>query len=246
MGLLDGKVVVVTGAGSGMGKATAVICAREGAKVVLSDVSGAEEATAAAIGGDTVAMRCDASDEAQVEALVGEAVSRFGRLDAMMNVAGVSDGGLLEGVGQEQYDFIMNVNLRGVVWGTKHAIRAMKDNGGGAIVNWSSLAGLMPSAGASIYSASKAAVVQLTKSAAVEYGHANIRANALCPGMIATEGMGALALKYDPSKATRNPLGRAGKPEDAGELAAFLASDRASYLTGVIIPLDGGWNAKLA
>jgi NAD(P)-dependent dehydrogenase (short-subunit alcohol dehydrogenase family) len=246
MGLLDGKVVAVTGAGSGMGKATAVICAREGAKVVLSDVSGAEDDTAAAIGSEAVAMRCDASDEAQVEALVREAVSRFGRLDAMMNVAGVSGGGLLEGIEQEQFDFIMNVNLRGVFWGTKHAIRAMKENGGGAIINWASLAGLMPSAGASIYSASKAAVVQLTKSTAVEYGHANIRANAMCPGMIATEGMGAQALQYDPTKATRNPLGRAGTPEDAGELAAFLASDRASYLNGVIIPLDGGWGIKLA
>ena len=246
MGILEGKVAVITGAGSGMGKASAKIFAREGAKLVISDVSGAEEQTAAEIGGDVVARHCDISQEDQIAALVDEALSRYGRLDAMLNVAGVSGGGPIELTEQDAYDFIMNVNLRGVYWGTKHAIRAMKLGGGGTIINWSSLAGIVPSLGASVYSASKAAVAHLTKSTAVECGAANIRANAICPGMIATEGMGAMALKYDATKATRNPLGRAGTADDAGELAAFLASDRASYINGVVIPLDGGWGIKLA
>jgi NAD(P)-dependent dehydrogenase (short-subunit alcohol dehydrogenase family) len=246
MGLLDGKVAVVTGAGSGMGRACARIFAREGARLVVSDVSGAEAQTADEIDGEVVARPCDVSQEAEVAALIEAAVTRFGRLDAMLNVGGVSFGGLIESVEEPDFDRVIAVNLKGVFWGTKHAVRAMKATGGGSIINWSSLAGLVPSFGANVYSASKAAVVQLTKSTAVEYGPHNIRANAICPGIIATEGMGALALKSDPTKATRNPLGRAGTPEDAGELAAFLASDRAGYLNGVIIPLDGGWGIKLA
>lgn len=246
MGLLDGKVAVVTGAGSGMGKASAQIFAREGARLVISDISGAEEQTAAGIDGEVVARRCDVSKEDQVAALIATAVEKFGRVDALLNVGGISFGGLIESVEEPDFDRVIDVNLKGVFWGTKYAVRAMKENGGGSIVNWSSLAGLVPSFGANVYSASKAAVVQLTKSTAVEYGPHNIRANAICPGMIATEGMGAMALKHDPGKAARNPLGRAGTSEDAGELAAFLASDRASYLNGVIIPLDGGWGIKLA
>lgn len=246
MGLLEGKVAVISGAGSGMGKAAARIFAREGARLVICDVSGAEDQTAAEIGGDVVARHCDVSDEAQVAALVEAAVSRFGRLDALLNVAGIAGGGFIETISEADYDRLMNVNMKGVFLGTKYAVRAMKENGGGSIINWSSLAGLVPSFAASIYSASKAAVAHFTKSTAIEYGSANIRANAICPGMIVTEGMGTLALQTDPTKATRNPLGRAGTADDAGELAAFLASDRAGYLNGVIIPLDGGWGIKLA
>jgi NAD(P)-dependent dehydrogenase (short-subunit alcohol dehydrogenase family) len=246
MGLLDGKVAVITGAGSGMGRAVAEIFAREGAKLVISDVSGAEQKTADKIGGKIVVRSCNVADEDQVAALVAAAVSTYGRLDAMLNVAGIGAGGMLESLDQAHVDRIFDINFKGVFYGSKHAIRAMKDNGGGAIVNWASLAALIPSFGGSIYSASKAAVMQLTKSIAIEYGAANIRANAICPGMIHTEGMGEQALRAQPDKATRNPLRRAGKPEDAGELAAFLASDRASYLNGVIIPIDGGWSCTMA
>lgn len=246
MGLLEGKVAVVTGAGSGMGKASARIFAREGARLVISDVSGAQDQTAAEIGGDVAAMHCDVSNEEQVIALVARAVKTFGRLDAILNVGGVAGGGPIETIEEAEVDRIMNVNFKGVFWGTKHAVRAMKDNGGGSIINWSSLAGLVPSPYAQVYSASKAAVAQLTKSTAVECGAFNIRANAICPGLIVTEGMGSQALASDPTKATRNPLGRSGTADDAGELAAFLASDRAGYLNGVIIPLDGGWGIKLA
>jgi NAD(P)-dependent dehydrogenase (short-subunit alcohol dehydrogenase family) len=246
MGLLDGKVAVITGAGSGMGKATAKIFAREGAKLVISDRSGAEQQTAAEIDGEVVVRSCDVSDEDQVAALVAAAVSTYGRLDAMLNVAGIGVGGRLDDLDEAELDRVFGINFKGVVFGCKHAVRAMRDNGGGAIINWSSLSGMIPAPGAVAYATSKAGVIHLTKAIAVEYGPANIRANALCPGVIPTEGMGAASMAKTPSKQTRNPLGRAGKPEDAGELAAFLASDRANYLSGVIIPLDGGWSCTMA
>jgi NAD(P)-dependent dehydrogenase (short-subunit alcohol dehydrogenase family) len=246
MGILDGKVAVITGAGSGMGKATAKIFAQEGARLVISDVSGAEAQTAAEIGGDIVVRHCDVSKEDQVEALIAAAVSRYGRLDAMLNVAGIGVGGMLVSFEEAELDRIFSINFKGVFFGSKHAVRAMKDTGGGTITNWSSLSGLVPAAGTVGYGASKASVIHLTKTVAVEYGPSNIRANALCPGVITTEGMGAASAAKTPGKATRNPLGRAGKAEDAGDLAAFLASDKATYLNGVIIPLDGGWSCTMA
>jgi len=247
MGLLDGKVAVITGAGSGMGKASAKIFAREGARLVISDVSGAEQQTAADIGGgDVLAMACNVAHEDQVAALVAAAVARYGRLDAMLNVAGIGVGGRLDDLEESELDRVFDINFKGVVFGCKHAVNAMKNNGGGTIINWSSLSGMIPAPGAVAYATSKAGVVHLTKAIAVEYGPFNIRANALCPGVIPTEGMGAASMAKTPTKQTRNPLGRAGKPEDAGELAAFLASDRADYLSGVIIPLDGGWSCTMA
>jgi NAD(P)-dependent dehydrogenase (short-subunit alcohol dehydrogenase family) len=244
LGFLDGKVAVVTAAGSGMGRASAIIMAREGAKVIVSDISGKQEETAAEIGGAAIAMPCDVSKEDQVEALIKAAVSKFGRLDAMLNVAGLPAGGKVEAIENSDFDAMFNVSLKGAFWGAKHAIRAMKDSGGGAIVNWSSLSGLIATYGASTYSAAKAGVVMLTKSICVEAGPYNIRANAICPGMILTE-MGRAGHAMDPTIATRNPLGRPGEAEEAGELAAFLASDRASYISGAIIPVDGGWSCKL-
>jgi NAD(P)-dependent dehydrogenase (short-subunit alcohol dehydrogenase family) len=246
MGLLDGKVAVITGAGSGMGKAAARIFAREGAKLVISDVSGAEQQTAADIDGEVVARSCNVADEDQVAALVAAAVAAYGRLDAMLNVAGIGVGGRLDDLDEAELDRVFSINFKGVVFGCKHAVRAMKDNGGGTIVNWSSLSGMIPAPGAVAYATSKAGVIHLTKAIAVEYGPANIRANVLCPGVIPTEGMGTASMAKTPGKALRNPLGRAGKPEDAGELAAFLASDRADYLNGVVIPLDGGWSCTMA
>jgi NAD(P)-dependent dehydrogenase (short-subunit alcohol dehydrogenase family) len=245
--MLGGKVAVITGAGSGMGKASAKVFAHYGAKLVISDISGAEAQTAEEIGGgDVVAMHCDISDESQVAALIDKAVSKFGRLDAMLNVGGMANGAMIESVDEASLDRIIGVNMKGVFWGVKHAVRAMKDNGGGAIVNWSSLVGLIPTPGCSAYSMTKASVALLTKSTAIEYGPHNIRCNAMAPGMILTEGMGRQGMENDPSRASRNPLRRPGAPEDAAELAAFLASDRAAYINGVIIPLDGGWGAMLA
>jgi NAD(P)-dependent dehydrogenase (short-subunit alcohol dehydrogenase family) len=246
MGSLDGKVAVITGAGSGMGKASVRVFVREGARVVAADVSGAEADTAAETGEAALPVRCDVTREADVEATIRTAVERFGRLDAVLNVAGIADAAMVADVTMEQYDRLMDVDLRGVVLGTKHGIRAMLDAGtGGAIVNWSSIGGLNGSPFTSVYSAAKAGVVAVTKAAAVEYGARGIRVNAVCPGFVHTEGMGANPDRM-PGILEKAALGRGGQPHEVAEVAAFLASDRASFVTGVAVPVDGGWAAKLA
>lgn len=245
MGFLEGKVAVVTGAGGGMGKATAQVLAREGAIIIACDISGAQAQTAAELGGKAIAVQCNMADEAQVSAAIDQAVASFGRLDAMLNVAGIASGGPIESQDGAELQRMMDVNLMGMFYGAKHAVRAMKQNGGGAIVNWSSLAGLIPSPNSGAYAMTKAAVAMMTQSFAAEAGKYNIRSNAICPGVILTEGMGLPVMKHNPARATGNPLGRAGLPEEAGELAAFLISDRASFINGALIPLDGGWSCML-
>ena len=147
----------------------------------------------------------------------------------------------------EDYDRIFDVNLRGVLLGTKHGIKAMTPTGGGAIVNWSSIGGLGASVGTSVYSATKAGVISFTKNAAIEYGPQGIRANAICPGFIETEMSGGPgAGERFPQMIQATGLKRAGQPEEVAELACFLASDRASYISGAIIPIDGGSTARLA
>lgn len=245
MGELDGKVAVITGAGSGMGKSSARIFVREGAQVVAGDISGAEKDTAAELGDAVVPFHCDVSIEDDVAAMIDEAVKEFGRVDAMLNVAGVGAGGPLADLDMADYDRVLDVDLRGVLHGTKHAIRAMQD-GGGSIINWSSLAGLNASPMSAVYSTAKAGVVAVTKATALEYGAAGIRANVICPGVILTEIMGAGWQTFAPELAEKAPLGRAGRSEEVAELASFLASDRASYLSGCVIPADGGWSCQLA
>jgi NAD(P)-dependent dehydrogenase (short-subunit alcohol dehydrogenase family) len=245
MGELDGKVAVITGAGSGMGKSSARIFVREGAQVVAGDISGAEKETAAELGDAVVPFHCDVSIEDDVAAMIAEAVKVFGRVDAMLNVAGVGAGGPLADLDMADYDRVLDVDLRGVLHGTKHAIRAMQDRGG-SIINWSSLAGLNASPMSAVYSTAKAGVVAVTKATALEYGPAGIRANVICPGVILTEIMGAGWQTFAPELAEKAALGRAGRSEEVAELASFLASDRASYLSGCVIPADGGWSCQLA
>jgi NAD(P)-dependent dehydrogenase (short-subunit alcohol dehydrogenase family) len=244
-GTLDGKVAVITGAGSGMAKASVEIFVREGAKVVAADISGAEQETAREVGHGVVPVHCDVTNEADVESLMRAAVDEFGRIDAMLNVAGVADAMMLADVTMEHYDRVMDVDLRGVLLGTKHAIRAMLESGeGGTIVNWSSLGGLNGSYFTSVYSAAKAGVIAVTKAAAVEYGGKGIRANCLCPGFIYTN-MSAGGENI-PGMLEKAALNRGGQAHEVAEVAAFLASDRASYVSGAVIPVDGGWAAKLA
>jgi NAD(P)-dependent dehydrogenase (short-subunit alcohol dehydrogenase family) len=245
-GLLDGKVAVITGAGSGMGKASVKVFVREGAKVVAGDISGAEQDTATEVGDGVVPVRCDVTDEDEVEAMIDAAVQEFGRVDAVLNVAGIADGGMLGDLDMALYDKLMDVDLRGVFHGTKHAIRAMLPTGGGSIINWSSIGGLNGSPGTSVYSAAKWGVIGMSKSAAIEYGTQGIRINVICPGFILTEIMAVGAEDFIPDIAAKAALNRAGEPHEVAEVGAFLASDRASYITGAVIPVDGGWTAKLA
>ena len=246
MGFLDGKVAVITGAGSGMAKASVKVFAREGANVVAADVSGGEKDTASEVGGGVLPIHCDVTNEDDVEAMIRSAVDEFGRIDAVLNVAGIAEGVMLTDVTMEHYDRTMNVDLRGVLLGMKHGIRAMLAAGnGGAIVNWSSIGGLNSSIATSVYGAAKAGVISLTKSAALEYARKGIRVNCVCPGYIQTEIMGA-ALDQFPGAAENTPLKRLGQPHEIAEVAAFLVSDRASFVTGAIIPVDGGRSAQIA
>lgn len=245
MAELHGKCAIITGAGSGMGRSSARTFVREGAKVLGVDISGREQETAEALGDACIPFHADVSQEPDVEAMFAAALDAFGKVDAVLDVAGIGSGGRLGDATVEEFHRIMSVNLLGVMLGTKHAIRTMVPSGGGVILNWSSTGGMNGSkTPTSIYCASKAGVISLTKQAAIEYGRKGIRANAICPGLTVTELSGGReAIEKFPQLVEGAPMGRAGEPEEVAELACFLASDRAPFLTGAVIPIDGGLTA---
>jgi NAD(P)-dependent dehydrogenase (short-subunit alcohol dehydrogenase family) len=258
--LLEGKACVITGAGSGVGRASALVFTREGAKVVCADVmtDWAKETVRLVEeqGGTAVVAECDVTKEDEVRAAIATAVSSFGRLDVMFNNAGVSTpagAGPFETYEDAAWERLMAINLRGVFYGMKHAVTQFKAQGTpGAIVNTGSAAGLV-GWGGTVYGTSKGGVIQMTRAVAIEAAPFDIRVNAICPGAMPTTNFGV----HDPSQAFQekpeqllagagqlHPLGRVVTPEDCAEAAAFLASDRARNITGVMLPVDGGYTAR--
>ncbi len=245
------QVSIVTGSGSGIGRAAAVAFGREGSKVVVSDVNEAGGLQTVemieAAGGQAIFIPCNVADNAQVAHLIKQTVATFGRIDNAINNAGV--GGPLckiTDVSWQDYQQVMDVNLGGVFLCMQHQIRQMLVQGGGKIVNVSSVAGLRGLPNSSVYSASKHAVVGLTKSVAVEYVRKNIRINAVCPVFTRSAMVDSLFL-IDPSyeeKLKRNiPMGRYGQPEDISQAILWLCADENSFLTGHALPMDGGMMA---
>ena len=251
MGELDGKVAVITGAGSGMGKASAEVFVREGAKVVAADITGRQDETAAKLG----AVGAPRQVRRQLRGRRRSAVRRRPRgVRTASMPCSTSPGSAASRCWptspSRSTTRVFGVNLKGVLLGTKHGIKAMLPTGGGSIVNWSSIGGLGASAGHQLsYSAAKAGIVSFTKSAAVEYGTEGIRANAVCPGFVETPLTGGPGPgeRFIPSCIDASAaLKRAGQSHEVAEVGAFLASDRASFVTGAVIPVNGGWSAKLA
>jgi NAD(P)-dependent dehydrogenase (short-subunit alcohol dehydrogenase family) len=246
---LEGKVALITGGGSGMGRVASELFASEGANVVLTDVNDESgEATASAIGERVRYVHADVSQESDAETMVAETIDAFGRLDVLYNNAGImplGDGSVTDN-DAEIWDEVLAVNVKGVAFGCKFGIPAMIANGGGSIINVASFVAWMGAATSqTAYTASKGAVLAMTREIAVEYARQGIRCNALCPGPIETPLL--LALLSDDEKKRRRfvhiPMGRLGKAEELARAALFLASDDSSFMTGASLIVDGGITA---
>ena len=241
---LSGKVAIITGSGRGIGKATAVKFGHEGAKVVSCDINAdlAQETAqeVAAAGGEAVAFQIDVRDKASLTRMVEAVVARYGRIDCLVNNAGIVQDATIKNMTDEQFDSVIDINLKGVFNCTKAVLDTMLKQNSGVILNSSSIVGLYGNFGQTNYAASKFGVIGMVKTWARELGRKGIRANAVCPGFVATPILSKIPEKVLKALEERVPLGRLARPEEIANTFAFLASDEASYINGAVIEVSGG------
>lgn len=258
MGQLDGKVALITGAGSGFGEAGAKTFSREGAKVAVADIAVTNgERVVREIkeaGGEAVFIQCNVAKVEEVERMVAEAVAAFGRLDIFWHNAGNVGPGGIEETSEADYDLTMNIHVKGGFFGAKAAVQEMKKVGGGVILFTASLAGIKTSRASTVYGVAKAALVSLTRNLTLSFAPYQVRVNAICPGAAETPLWGAFTnrgkteAEFDKTKTEavsqmyreKTPLGRLTDPQDIANAALYLSSDAASYVTGVVLSVDGG------
>ncbi|MEJ7631846.1 MAG: glucose 1-dehydrogenase [Rubrobacteraceae bacterium] len=251
MDRLGGKRAIVTGAGSGIGRAIAIRLASEGARVILADLDEeAAEEVAEEIDGETLVHRADVTKTADVEALVARAVSEWGGLDVMVNNAGVGVAANIVDATEEDYERMMDVCVRGTFLGMKHAVPAIRDSGGGSVINMSSVAALIGISDRAIYCAAKGAILSMTRAAAVDHVGDGVRVNCIAPGTVETPWIDRITSGYDdPEEArktmqARQPHGRFVQPEEIAAMAAYLASDESASVIGACMIVDGGVTAR--
>lgn len=241
---LKDKVAIITGAGRGIGQATALKFAREGAKVMVCDIKqdwiDDTVRQCKALGGDAIGQVADVRHMSSLEAMVKTTVEQWGRVDCLVNNAGIVADAQLKNMTEDQFDSVIEINLKGVYNCTKAVVNKMLEQQSGVILNASSIVGLYGNFGQTNYAASKFAVIGMVKTWARELGRKGIRANAVCPGFIATSILGSIPEKVINTLEERVPMGRLGKPEEIANTFAFLASDEASYINGAVIEVSGG------
>ncbi len=247
---LKNKIAIVTGAGSGIGRACAAALAREGAKVALVGRRPQRlDAVAREIGDSALVLAADISKKLEIDRVVEQTVGRFGGLNVLLNSAGVLHVGTVEQITEEQWDETFNINVRGLWLLSRAVLPHMRKAGGGSIINIASVLGINGARNRASYAPSKGAVVLLTKCMAIDHGQENIRVNAICPAFVETDLTAAIIKKAPDPEAVRrerigvHPIGRLGQPEDIAGLAVYLASDESSWVTGAVFPVDGGYLA---